>query len=163
MLHSHESLDRSGGVDRRGLLTPLRHRDFRLLWVAMCVSLLGDGAFLVALAWQVYQLSDAPTAMGLVGIAMTVPTIAFLLLGGVASDRFERRRLMLAADVARLVAGSVLAALALTGSLALWHVMVVVVVYGTGQAFFAPAFDAIVPQLLPERELAQANALDQVV
>ena len=44
----------------------------------MCISLLGDGAFIAALAWQVYQLSDAPTAMGVVGIAMTVPTIVFL-------------------------------------------------------------------------------------
>jgi MFS family permease len=163
MLHSHEALDRAGGLARRGVLAPLRHRDFRLLWVGMCVSLLGDGAFLVALAWQVYQLSDAPTAMGLVGIAMTVPTITFLLLGGVASDRLDRRRLMLAADVARMLAGGVLALLAVTGELALWHVIVLVVVYGTGQAFFAPAFDAIVPQLLPESELAQANALDQVV
>ena len=62
----------------------------------MCVSLLGDGAFLVALAWQVYELSNTPTAMSVVGIAMTVPTILFLLLGGVASDRFDRRRIMLA-------------------------------------------------------------------
>ena len=56
----------------------------------MCVSLLGDGVFLVAMAWQVYELSNAPTALSLVGIAMTVPTIIFLLVGGVASDRFDR-------------------------------------------------------------------------
>ena len=67
----------------------------------MCVSLLGDGVFLVAMAWQVYALSNAPTALSIVGIAMTVPTIAFLLLGGVVSDRFDRRRVMLAADVVR--------------------------------------------------------------
>src|SRR4051794_41904955 len=97
MLHSHESLDRSGGVDRSGLLTPLRHRDFRLLWVGMCVSLLGDGAFLVAVAWQVYELSDAPTAMGLVGIAMTVPTITFLLIGGGGGGPLQGPRPVLAA------------------------------------------------------------------
>ena len=102
---------------RRGLLAPLRHRDFRLLWVGMCVSLLGDGAFIVALAWQVYQLSDAPTAMGMVGIAMTVPTIAFLLVGGALSDRLPRRRLMLAADIARLLAATALAVLGVTGAL----------------------------------------------
>ena len=82
MHHSYEGLDRAGGTSRQGLLAPLRHRDFRLLWTGMCISLLGDGAFIVALAWQVYQLSDAPTAMGMVGIAMTVPTIVFLLVGG---------------------------------------------------------------------------------
>jgi MFS family permease len=163
MHHSYEGLDRSGGVSRRGLLTPLRERDFRLLWIGMCVSLLGDGAFLVALAWQVYQLSDGPTAMGMVGIAMTVPTIVFLLIGGVASDRFDRRTLMLAADGARLLSVAALAVLSLGGWLELWHVIVLVAVYGTGQAFFAPAFDAIVPELLPDGLLAQANALDQLV
>ena len=64
MHHSYEGLDRAGGASRRGLLAPLRHRDFRLLWAGMCVSLLGDGAFIVALAWQVYQLSDAPDRDG---------------------------------------------------------------------------------------------------
>src|SRR3712207_6176677 len=115
MLHSHEGLDRRGGVSRQGMLAPLRVRDFRLLWSGACVSLLGDGAFLVALAWQVYALSDAPTAMSLVGIAMTVPTIVFLLVGGVASDRFDRRRIMLSADVVRAGAAGVLAVLSLTG------------------------------------------------
>jgi MFS family permease len=163
MHHSYESLDRAGGVAKSGLLAPLRHRDFRLLWTGMCVSLLGDGAFLVALAWQVYQLTDAPTAMGVVGIAMTVPTIAFLLVGGALSDRLNRRHLMLAADVARMLAVAALAVLSLTGALAIWHVAALVAVYGTGQAFFAPAFDAIVPDLVPEDQLAQANALDQLV
>jgi MFS family permease len=163
MLHSHEALDRAGGIARGGLLAPLRHRDFRLLWGGACVSLLGDGAFLVALAWQVYALSDAATAMSIVGIAMTVPTILFLLVGGVASDRLDRRRIMLAADLARAAAVGVLALLSLTGTLELWHVAVLVVVYGTGAAFFAPAFDAIVPELIPSEHLAQANALEQIV
>ena len=163
MHHSYEGLDRAGGASRQGLLTPLRQRDFRLLWTGMCASLLGDGAFIVALAWQVYQLSDAPTAMGVVGVAMTVPTIVFLLVGGALSDRLDRRRLMLAADVARLLAAASLAVLTVTGTLEIWHVALLVAVYGTGQAFFAPAFDAIVPDLVPGDQLAQANALDQLI
>ena len=163
MHHSYEGLDRAGGASRHGLLAPLRQRDFRLLWTGMCASLLGDGAFIVALAWQVYQLSDAPTAMGVVGVAMTVPTIVFLLVGGALSDRLDRRRLMLAADVARLLAAASLAVLTVTGTLEIWHVALLVAVYGTGQAFFAPAFDAIVPDLVPGDQLAQANALDQLI
>ncbi len=163
MLHSHEALDRAGGYDRAGLLAPLRERDFRLLWSGMCVSLVGDGAFLVALAWQVYELSDTATAMSLVGIAMTVPTIVFLLVGGVASDRFDRRRIMLASDLLRAAAVGLLAVLSLTGALEIWHIVGLVVFYGAGAAFFAPAFDAIVPELLPAERLPQANALDQMV
>ncbi|HYN92129.1 MAG TPA: MFS transporter [Thermoleophilaceae bacterium] len=163
MHHSHEALARPGGIARVGLLVPLRDPEFRKLWVAMCVSLLGDGAFLVAVAWQVYELSDAPTAMSIVGIAMTVPTILFLLVGGVASDRFDRRMLMVAADLLRALAGAVLAGLALGGVLEVWHIAILAALYGTGAAFFAPAFDALVPDIVPVERLAQANALDQLV
>ena len=67
----------------------------------MTVSLIGDGIFIVTLAWQVYELSDAPTALSLVGLAMTVPNVLFLLIGGVVSDRFDRRRVLVAADLVR--------------------------------------------------------------
>jgi MFS family permease len=163
MHHSYERLDRTGGFSRVRLLTPLRNRDFRLLWSGLCVSLLGDGVFMVAMAWQVYALSNAPTALSLVGIAMTVPTIVFLLVGGVVSDRLDRRRVMLAADLTRGVAVGLLAVLSLTGALELWHVIALVAVYGAGAAFFGPSFDAIVPDILPGDQLAQANSLDQFV
>ena len=163
MHHSHEALDRTGGVSRKGLFAPLRQRDFRLLWGATCVSLVGDGAFLVALAWQVYSLSDAPTALAVVGIAMTIPTIVFLLVGGVASDRLDRRSILVAADVARGLAVGAMAALAISHQLVLWQLVVLAAVYGTGSAFYAPAFDAFVPDLLDGDRLAQANALDQMV
>ena len=73
---SYEGGSHGGGLSRVRLLEPLRHRDFRLLWSGMCVSLLGDGIFVVAMAWQVYALSNAPTALALVGITMTIPTSA---------------------------------------------------------------------------------------
>ena len=150
-------------LNRVAMLSPLRIRDFRLLWTGMTVSLLGDGVFYVAIAWQVYQLSDAPTALSLVGLAMSLSQVVFLLLGGVASDRFERRRVMLAADLVRVVVLGVLGLLALTGSLQLWHLVILAGLYGMGAGFFGPAFDAIVPDLVPDRLLAQANSLDQIL
>jgi MFS family permease len=163
MHHSYESLDRTGGVSRSGILAPLADRDFRLLWAGACASLLGDGAFLVALAWQVYAMSGSVTGMSLVGIAMTVPTICFLLIGGVASDRFERRWILVGADLLRACALALLAGLTIGGQLELWHVVALAAVYGTGSAFHAPAFDALVPELLAGERLAQANALDQLM
>jgi MFS family permease len=163
MQHSYESLDRPGGFSRVNLLAPLRHRDFRLLWTGMTVSLLGDGIFLVAMAWQAYELWNAPAALSILGIGMTIPTIAFLLPGGVLSDRIDRRLLMLAADVGRAVVIAVLAVLAFTGHLTFWELVVLVAVYGVGMAFFTPAFDAIVPDIVPGPDLAAANSLDQFV
>jgi MFS family permease len=163
MQHSYEGLDRSGGFARVGLLSPLRHRDFRLLMGGMSVSLIGDGVFIVALAWQVYAVSNTPSALASVGIAMTVPTITCLLLGGAVSDRFDRRRVMLVADTVRAIALGTLAGLSLTGALALWHLLVIGVVYGAATAFFDPSSDALVPELLPAELLAQANSLSQLI
>jgi len=163
MQHSYEGLDRLGGFDRVRLFSPLAHRDYRLLVGGMSISLLGDGLFLVALAWQVYALSNAPTALASVGIAMTIPTIVCLLLGGAVSDRYDRRLVMLCADAVRAVGLGVLAALSVSGSLRLWELMAVAVVYGAATAFFDPASDALVPELLPAEDLAQANSLDQLI
>ena len=155
----------NGLVERVRILRPLRHRDFRLLWIGMTASLIGDGIFIVSLAWQVYQLSNAPTALSIVGVAMTVPQIVFLLLGGVVSDRFDRRRVMIAADALRALSLIALGLLSIApeGTLQIWHVMIVAAVFGAGTAFFGPAFDAIVPQLVPDHDLNQANSLDQFV
>jgi DHA3 family tetracycline resistance protein-like MFS transporter len=163
MQHSHEALDRPGGFARAGLLSPLRHRDFRVLWAGMAVSLLGDGIFLIAIAWETYALWNAPAALSIVGIAMTVPMVVFLLVGGVLSDRHDRRRLMLAADAVRAAAVACLAVLVFAGALQLWELVVLVALYGAGTAFFTPAFEAIVPELLPTQDLAAANSLDQFV
>jgi MFS family permease len=161
--HSHEALDRTGGLSRINLLEPLRVRDFRRMWAGMTISLLGDGAFLVAMAWEVYALSNAPMALSLVSIAMTVPTIVLLLVGGAVSDRFDRRRVMIAADAVRAVSVGLMALLAATGRLELWEVGALVALYGAGTAFFSPAFDAVVPDVLPASLLAQANAIDQLM
>ena len=163
MQHSHEALDRPGGFSRVNLLAPLRHRDFRLLWAGMTVSLVGDGIFLVAMAWQAYDLWNAPAALSILGIGMTIPTIAFLLPAGVLSDRLDRRLIMLTADVGRALVVATLAALSIAGLLTFWQLVVLVGLYGIGTAFFIPAFDAIVPDVVPSDELPAANALDQFV
>jgi MFS family permease len=163
MQHSYDGLDRPGGFSRLNLFAPLRHRDFRLLWSGMTVSLLGDGIFLVAMAWQVYSVWNAPAALSVVGIAMTVPTIVCLLPGGVASDRLSRRGIMVVSDALRAVAIAGLAVLSLTGRIQVWEIAALAMVYGAGTAFFTPAFEALVPDILPASDLPAANSLDQFV
>lgn len=152
-----------GRAARVRLLVPLRYRDFRLMWTGMTLSLLGDGVLMVALAWQAYQLSNRPASMSMVGVALTVPQIVLVLFGGVVSDRFERRRVMLTADVVRGACLAVLAWMSISGALELWHLVVFAAVYGSASAFFMPAFEALVPHLVPEEHLTEANALDQFV
>jgi MFS family permease len=100
-----------------GMLRPLAIRDFALLWAGMTVSLLGDGIYFVTIAWQVYELSNAPTALAVVGIAWTLPLFLFLLVGGVVSDRFDRRRIMLLSDLVRGSAIGAIGVLAVTDEL----------------------------------------------
>jgi MFS family permease len=145
------------------IFKPLRIRDFALLWTGLSVSLLGDGIYLVAIAWQVYELSNAPTALSIVGVAWTIPLVLFILLGGVVSDRFERRKVMIAADLVRAAAIGTMAALSLAGTLELWHVVALVGLYGVGEAFFGPAYAAFVPDIVPRHLLVEANALAQFV
>jgi len=145
------------------LFAPLRIRDFRFLWIGLVVSLVGDGMFFVAIAWQVYELSDTPTALSVVGIALSTPHVVLLLIGGVVSDRFDRRKVMIAADLVRGIAVGVLGVLALAGTIQIWHIVALAAFYGAGTAFFGPAFDAIVPDLVPSNLLVQANSMDQFV
>ena len=163
MQPNFEGLDRPGGTSRIGLLRPLRSRDFRFLWTGMTTSLVGDGIFLVGIAWTAYSLWNTPAALSIVGIAMTVPTIACLLAGGVISDRFDRRRVLFCADLGRGLVVGLLAALAATHVLDFAMLTVLVAAYGVGAAFFTPAFESIVPTMVDPEDLAQANALDQFV
>jgi MFS family permease len=145
------------------LLGPLRERDFALLWTGMTVSLLGDGIYLVAVAWQVYDLSNDPAALSLVGLSWTIGMVAFLLTGGVVSDRVERRRVMIGADLVRAAVLLAIGILSVAGVLEIWHLVALVVLFGAGEAFFGPAFGAILPDVVPGEQLVQANALDQLV
>lgn len=148
---------------RVGVLRPFASRDFRLLWTGLSVSLLGDGLFLIALTWQAYQLTNSPGAVALIGLAWTGPMVALLLVGGVISDRFDRRHVMIASDLVRGLAVGAMGALGVAGQLELWHMVVLAAIYGAGDALFPPAFGAIVPDLVPAELLVQANSVDQLV
>lgn len=141
------------------LIQPLHTRDFRLLAFAAIVSLLGDGFYFIALAWQVYDISNVPTALSIVSVAAMVPMVALLLVGGALSDRFDRRKLMIGADLLRGGAIGLMAILSITGLIELWHIAVLAIFVGAGHAFFNPASTAILPDIVPEQHLAAANSL----
>jgi MFS family permease len=150
-------------AERVGILRPLRVRDFALLWIGLTVSFVGDGVYIIAIAWQAYDLSNSPSALAAVGVAWSLPQVLLLLGTGVLSDRLDRRHLMIAGDVIRGVAIAAIGALSIGGVLTMPWLIGLVVVYGAGQAIFGPAFSSIVPSIVPEDLLVQANSLGQFV
>ena len=140
-------------------LRPLRHRDLRLLWAGLAVSLVGSGLWLVALAWQVISLGG-PGQLSLVTALYSVGLLAFVLVGGVAADRLPQRLVMLAADLVRAAGLLVLGLLSISGGLEIWHLAVGGLVVGAGESFFIPSYTAILPRLLPDRELLAASGLE---
>ena len=140
-----------------------RIRDFSLLWSGSTVSMFGDGIYFVAIAWEVYHLSSSPTALGAVGAAFSLPQVIFLLVGGVISDRLNRRVLMIVASLASAVAIGVLGVLVQLHVESLWIILVLVFIYGASQAFFLPASQALTPTLVPIELLPQATAMNQLL
>ena len=141
------------------LIGPLRERDFALFWAGTLVSLLGDGIYLVALPFAVIDLGGGAGSLSLVGLAWSLGMVGFLLAGGLAADRYDKRRQLLIADAVRLVAVGGLGALSLAGVLELWQLVALGFVFGAGEGLSGPALGAIVPELVPPDVLVQANAL----
>jgi MFS family permease len=141
------------------LIGPLRERDFKLFWAGTLVSLLGDGIYLVALPFTVLDLGGGPGSLSLVGLAWSLGMVGFLLAGGLLADRYDKRRQLLVADALRLLAVGTAGGLSLGGTLEIWHMVALGFVFGAGEGLSGPAMGAIVPELVPEPMLVQANAL----
>jgi MFS family permease len=135
---------------------------FALLWGSQTISSLGDGTFTIALAWQVLNLTGSAAALGLVLSAYFIPMIAFMLLGGIAADRFPRRMVMLLSDAGRAVAVLLIAVLSMAHLLQLWHLIVLSLFFGIVRGFFLPAYQSIVPQLVEKKDLTSANGLSEL-
>jgi MFS family permease len=148
---------------RQSIVAPLRRRDFALLWSGVSVSLVGDGIYYVAIAWQAYTLSNSPTALSLVGVAWTAPMLAFLLFGGSVSDRLDRRRVMVCASLLQAFSLALIGILAINGLLRFPLLLGLVALAGAAMGFFSPAFGAVVPGLVAAEELPATSALEQLV
>jgi MFS family permease len=139
---------------------PLRHRDYRLLWTGLAVALLGSGLWLVALAWQVIELGGGPVQLSVVTTAYSIGLVVCVLFGGIAADRLSQRSVIITADVVRGAVLLVVAGLALSELLEIWHLAAAAVLIGAGEAFLIPAYTALVPKLLPADQLLPANGLE---
>lgn len=141
-------------------LRPFAHREYRVLIMALAISIFGSGMWAVAMVYEVIHLGGGPLELSLVAAAGSVGLVAFLLAGGIAADRVPQRLLIIAVEGANLAVIASISALALTGLLQLWHLALGAFVLGVGAAFFFPAYSAILPRILPPEDLLAANGLE---
>ncbi len=146
-------------ASRVRFIRALQSRPFALLWLGQTISVLGDGAFDIALAWQVLLLTGSGTAMGIVLTARMIPNLVFLLIGGTAADRLPRRLVLLWSDGGRAVVVLLIAALGWLHLLQFWHLVVLSLIFGVVDGFFRPTYRAIFPQLVKADDLSSANSL----
>jgi MFS family permease len=142
-----------------GKLRVLAEPTYRRLFLGRTVSLIGDGIAPIALAFAVLDLTGSATDLGIVLAVHSLVLIALVLVGGVIADRISPRRAMLGADLTRTISMALMAALLLAGVAEIWELALLYAVDGAATAFFNPASNAIVPQIVPGRRLQEANAL----
>ncbi len=136
-------------------------RNFRLLWIGETVSVLGDQFYLVALPWLALQLTGSGLALGSVLMTAAIPRAAFMLAGGVATDRLSARTVMIASNVMRCSIVTVLTVLVATHTVRLWHLYLAAAAFGIFDAFFYPAYISIMPAVLEPVHLRAGNSLMQ--
>ena len=144
-------------------MRPFATGQYRLLFGALTLSLFGGGMWLVALVWQVIELGGGPLQLSITATATSIGMVGATLIGGVVADRVPQRLILVGIESVKLVSMAGVAALALTGSLELWHLVVAAALLGIGEGFFYPAYSAILPALLPADDLLAANGIEGVL
>lgn len=133
--------------------------NFRLFWGAGAIITSGMQAGMVILAWLLFDITGDPLALGLLGFIRGIPAVAFVLVGGVLADKFDRRRVMMTGTIGNAAISSVLATLALTNTIEVWHILSGAFLIGGLQAFEGPARQAIFPHLVSREHLTNAVSL----
>jgi MFS family permease len=158
-----EGVGRLAPASRPVRLGALRHRDFRLFWVGQLISQIGTWMQSVAQAWLVLELTQSPLQLGIVSALQFTPILLLSPVGGVLSDRFAKRRVLLISQTAMQLQAFVLAALVWSGRIQYWHVAVLAAIYGLGRAVDIPARQSYVTDLVGRSDLANAVALNSVI
>jgi MFS family permease len=142
------------------ILRAFTHRPFALLWTGQTVSRLGDNLHRITLAWWVLEKTGSATAMGTVLVLSQIPLLVFILIGGIVVDRFPRIRIMFLSDLLSGTVVTFIAIFAWLNVLEIWHIYLASLIFGFVEAFFFPAYQAVIPQITPPEMLTSANSLN---
>ncbi len=145
---------------KRAPLAPFRSRDFSLLWFGSFVSQAGSQMHVVAVSWQVYELSKNPLALSGIGTARLVPLVLLALGSGVLADALDRRKLMLWSQIAMMLCSAALALASSLDIVSIWLILGVTALSSAANTLGMPARQAIVPSLVPREHLSSALSLN---
>lgn len=137
-----------------------RHRDFRLRTIAASVSAFGAFFTMIAVPIQIKELTGSTVAVGLVGAVEFVPIVLIGLLGGAVADRFDRRRVVIAAELAALACTSTLLLNSLADRPRLWLIYLVAAAAVSADAMQRPSLDAMLPRYVPHAEIPAASMVN---
>ncbi|MGY8879221.1 MAG: MFS transporter [Dehalococcoidia bacterium] len=140
----------------------LSNRNFRFLWFGQLLSATAMHADMVARSWLVWDLTGSSTSVASVLVARAVPMLILGLIGGVAADRFDRRKLLMIIQVWTLLMHIVMAVLLLAGVIELWHVYVLAFGLGAGMAMNQPVRTSIIPNLVDKKNMMNAMSLNSI-
>ena len=141
------------------IVDTLRNRNFLMLWIGQLVSQIGDQFATIAVLMLVNNLTDSTLPLGMLALSLTIPQIIFGLLGGVFVDRWDRKTVMIVSDVVRGLAIS--AVLLIHRADQLYILYLAIFIMSTMGAFFYPARNAVIPNIVPEGMLLPANTMIQ--
>ncbi len=141
-------------------LAAFASRDFRLIWIGNLVSLTGTEMSRAAVAWQVYQVTGDPLALGMIGAARLIPMVLLALGAGVLADAFDRRKLLIGAQVALLICSLTLAVSTSLDVVTIWLIYAITALAGAASTIGLPARQALIPSLVPREHLAGALSLN---
>jgi MFS family permease len=141
----------------------LGFRDFRLLLADRLIAPASVGFSMVGVSFAVLQATGSATDLSYVLAAQIAPSLVFVLLGGVAADRFPPQRVIVAANLLMALGEGTFGILALAGHPPLWAMLGLEAVTGTGAALFYPASQALLPRLVPDPLLQEASAISRLV
>ena len=148
---------------KRSSFAALKHRDFRLLWLGLIVSVTGSQMQSVAINWHVYLLTKSPFALGLVGLSKGVPIILCSLIGGVVADAVNRKWLMIATQSVMLATAGLLAVATIAGLQSVWPIYLLSAFASAATAFDIPARQSLMPSLVPIADFPNAVSLAMIV
>lgn len=141
----------------------LKHPNFRLWFSGQVVSLIGTWMQSTAQGYLVYELTQSPVMLGVVGFASGIPVWLFSLYGGLVADQISRRKMIAITQGSMMVLAFILAGLVFTGTVQSWHIVILAFLLGTANAFDAPARQAFVVEMVPKEDLTNAIALNSTV